>query len=222
MNLRSQWTRLGSLTLMLAFLAAASPSPGSALASTGSLDSLPGKARGSELAGSIKPSFEANVGQADPQVRFLSRGRGAQLFLTANEAVLRFGTSASATLRLRLLGAKGDVEPRGVDPLPGHSNYFVGNDPRNWRPSIANFGSVRYPEVYPGIDLAFHSAGRDFEYDFILQPGRTPHVITVDFVGPTHLTMDSEGNLVLATPSGNVSQKKPSRLPDETQPPDRC
>ena len=30
----------------------------------------------------IKPAFEANVGQADPQVRFLSRGRGAQLFLT--------------------------------------------------------------------------------------------------------------------------------------------
>ena len=75
--------------------------------------------------------------------------------------------------------------------------------------SIAHFGSVLYPEVYPGIDLAFHSAGRDFEYDFILQPGRTPQVITIDFVGPTHLTMDSEGNLVLATPGGNVSQKKP-------------
>ena len=61
MNLRGQWTGLGSLTLIIAFLAAASPSLGSALASTGSLDILPGKTRGSELAGNIKPSFEANV-----------------------------------------------------------------------------------------------------------------------------------------------------------------
>ena len=148
MNLRSQWIRLGSLTLMLGCLANLDPVPTNA--STRSLDSLPGKALGGELAGSIQPAFEANVGQADPQVRFLSRGRGAQLFLTANEAVLRFGTSASATLRLRLLGANGNVEPGGLDPLPGHSNYFVGNDPRNWHASIAHFGRVRLSRGIPG------------------------------------------------------------------------
>jgi hypothetical protein len=57
--------------------------------------------------------------------------------------------------------------------------------------------------------MAFHSAGREFEYDFILQPGRSPQVITVDFVGATHLKTDSEGNLVLATAAGSVCQKKP-------------
>jgi hypothetical protein len=106
-------------------------------------------------------------------------------------------------------GANAHAEPRGLDPLTGYSNYFVGSDPRDWHRSVAHFGSVIYPEVYPGIDLAFHSAGRDFEYDFILQPGRTPQVITVDFVGATHLKMDSEGNLVLVTAAGSVCQKKP-------------
>jgi hypothetical protein len=33
-------------------------------------------------------SFEANAGQVDSQVRFLSRGRGYTLFLTGDEAVL--------------------------------------------------------------------------------------------------------------------------------------
>ena len=33
-------------------------------------------------------SFEANQGQADAQVKFLSRGSGYSLFLTAHEAVL--------------------------------------------------------------------------------------------------------------------------------------
>lgn len=34
-------------------------------------------------------SFEANAGQADSQVKFLSRGRGYTLFLTGNQAVLK-------------------------------------------------------------------------------------------------------------------------------------
>src|SRR2546427_12609832 len=33
-------------------------------------------------------SFEANQGQTDPRVKFLSRGSGYTLFLTGNEAVL--------------------------------------------------------------------------------------------------------------------------------------
>ena len=33
-------------------------------------------------------SFEPNLGQADPRVKFLSRGRGYTLFLTKDQAVL--------------------------------------------------------------------------------------------------------------------------------------
>jgi len=39
--------------------------------------------------GRLPLSFEANQGQADPQVKFLSRGQGYSLFLTATEAVLQ-------------------------------------------------------------------------------------------------------------------------------------
>ena len=209
MILRSQWIRLGTLTLMLVCPALAGSIQSSTDVSTSTMDSLHSRARGIALTAGLEPAFEANVGQTHPQVRFLSRGRGAQLFLTDHEAVLRFGTSTSATLRLRMPGANAHAEPRGLDPLTGYSNYFVGSDPRDWHRSVAHFGRVIYPEVYPGIDLAFHSAGREFEYDFILQPGRTPQVITVDFVGATHLKMDSEGNLVLTTAAGSVCQKKP-------------
>ena len=38
--------------------------------------------------GRLPLSFEANQGQTDPQVKFLSRGRGYALFLTGDEAVL--------------------------------------------------------------------------------------------------------------------------------------
>ena len=38
--------------------------------------------------GHLPLSFEANQGQTDPHVQFLTRGRGHQLFLTPSEAVL--------------------------------------------------------------------------------------------------------------------------------------
>ncbi|HEU0005710.1 MAG TPA: SBBP repeat-containing protein, partial [Terriglobia bacterium] len=210
MILWNQWIPLGALSLMLASpVLADSGKSSTGRVSTNTTNGSHLRARGGELTGGLKPAFEANVGQAHPQVRFLSRGRGAQLFLTNQEAVLRFGTSTSSILRLRLQGANRHVEPKGVEPEPGHSNYFVGSDPRNWHGSVSQFARVVYPEVYSGIDLAFHSAGRDFEYDFILQPGRSPQVITVDFVGATHLKMGSQGDLILATASGDVRQKKP-------------
>ena len=38
--------------------------------------------------GKLPMAFEANEGQSDPRVKFLSRGPGYALFLTATEAVL--------------------------------------------------------------------------------------------------------------------------------------
>src|SRR5258708_7544161 len=52
-------------------------------------------------------AFEANQGQTDPQVKFVSRGAGYNLFLTATEAVL--------TLRR---GSEQDHNSRTTKPLP--------------------------------------------------------------------------------------------------------
>src|SRR6266568_21017 len=46
------------------------------------------QARLAESYGKIPLSFEANQGQTDPRVKFLSRGSGYTLFLTSDEAVL--------------------------------------------------------------------------------------------------------------------------------------
>jgi hypothetical protein len=46
------------------------------------------RARITEAFGKLPLSFEANKGQTDEQVKFLSRGRGYTFFLTSTEAVL--------------------------------------------------------------------------------------------------------------------------------------
>jgi len=49
-----------------------------------------------EAYGKLPLSFEANQGQADKRVKFLSRGRGYALFLTGDEAVFSLGGSLTA------------------------------------------------------------------------------------------------------------------------------
>ena len=58
--------------------------------------------------GQLPLSFEANQGQADAQVNFLSRGSGYTLFLTPDAAVMDLQQRARGTtpsLRMQLVGA---------------------------------------------------------------------------------------------------------------------
>src|SRR5205814_1691542 len=53
------------------------------------------KARLSEAYGKLPLSFEANHGQTDPSVKFISRGQGYNLYLTGTEAVLQLRNADS-------------------------------------------------------------------------------------------------------------------------------
>ena len=153
--------------------------------------------------GRLPLSFEANTGQADKSVRFLSRGRGYGLYLTGNEAVLTlhktvYGaakpglqqhlppiqkSAPSDVVRMQLAGASGKAEPRGEEPLPGTVNYFIGNDPAKWHTRVPTYAKVRYTGIYPGIDLVYYgnpSADGQLEYDFVVAPGADPGVIALE------------------------------------------
>ena len=118
--------------------------------------------------------FEPNVGQTDPSVKFVARGAGYSLFLTNEGAVmtLRAGhDSGSETIGMKFAGANPSPALSGDDPLPGKSNYFMGNDPSRWHSNVPQFGRVRYENVYPGINLLFYGNQGHLEYDFRIAPG---------------------------------------------------
>jgi hypothetical protein len=191
---------------------AAAPAPETENATTESDDSA--RARADEAYGKLPLSFEANQGQADAEVKFLSRGQGYGLFLTSNEAVLALSKSATknapqAVVRMQLLGANSAPRVEGGDELAGKSNYFIGNDPAKWQTEVANYGSVRYSDVYPGIDLVYYGNQRQLEYDFVVAPGVDPRHIALGFRGVEKLKVDGEGNLVLKTAGGEIRQHKP-------------
>ena len=181
-----------------------------------------GTAVRAETYGNLLLSFEANAGQTDQEVKFISRGSGYSLFLTNREAVLALthrdpkaaaapqrSTPQTAVLRMQVVGAQSSPEITGQDPLPGKVNYFIGNDPAKWRTDVATYAKVRYGQVYPGIDLVYYGNQRQLEYDFVVAPGADPTRIRLGFTGAQGMQVDAQGGLVVQTAGGTVRWDRP-------------
>lgn len=159
-----------------------------------------------EAYGRLPLSFEANHGQTDRRVKFLSRSGGQTLFLTSTEAVLT--TDGRNTLQMGLLGASPHAQLTGRDELPGKSNYFLGSDPSNWHTDVPIFSKVHYSNVYPGVDLIFYGNQRELEYDFLLAPGADPNSIGLTFSGVKCGHLD-HGDAVWESDDGEIRLRKP-------------
>jgi parallel beta-helix repeat protein len=190
----------------------------------------------------LAPYFEANVGQSDERVKFLSRGRASTLFLTETEAVMVLHPKRSAgshpgshkresdakrvkpqnedspreaVLSMKLVGANPAAKITGLDELPGKSNYFIGHDPSKWRTNVPHYARVKYEGVYPGVDMIFYENQQQLEYDFVVAPGADPAVIKLAFKGADKIETDRDGRVVLHTAVGQVQLQKP-RVYQET------
>ena len=160
--------------------------------------------------------FEPNQGQTSERVKYLARGHGYGLFLTADEAILSLrrlkassGVPGSAILHMRLKGSSQNASLSPVDPLPGKSNYYIGNDGSKWHTGIPQFARVRYASVYPGIDLVYYGKQQQLEYDFEVAPNADPSQIELEFRGTRKLKLAGNGDLMLATGSGDVRLEAP-------------
>ncbi len=182
----------------------------------------PVQARLAEAYGKLPMSFEVNRGQADSRVKFLARGSSYKLLLTSTEAVLSLGRAAEHTkrersgparmesvVRMKVLAANADARVEGLDRLPGTTNYFLGSDPKRWRTGVPSYAAVKLRDVYPGVDLVYHGAARELEFDFVLAPGADPRTIRLAFDGASRISLDDHADLVLRTPGGDVVLRRP-------------
>jgi len=208
----------------------------SILAFRTSLQRLPAAHRKTEILksyGQLPLSFEANQGQSDSQVKFISRGSKHSLFLTPTEAVLALRKStanqgrpkmnlasgivesegseaiAQAVLRMQLVGANMNPRVLGFDELPGNVNYFLGDNSTKWRSNISTYGKIKYQAVYPGIDLVYYGNQQELEYDFIVAPYADPAMIKLRFTGAEKLDVNAEGELSIDFAGEQVRMRKP-------------
>jgi hypothetical protein len=186
-----------------------------------------GQSRIAAAYGRLPLSFEANHGQTDAQVKFLSHGNGYSLFLTPTESVLSLQKPSSqgrdgrrteqaavpgnsgAVLRMHLVSGNSAAEVEGLEELPAKSNYFIGNDPSRWRTGVPNYSKVRYQNVYSGIDLVYYGNQRQLEYDFVVSPGADPRTIRLAFQGNEKMRINGHGDLVLETAGSELRMHRP-------------
>ena len=175
--------------------------------------------------------FEANRGQVEGDVRFVARGRQCDVLIAPTEAVLILGkrdTSSPASpseqvlsraggihetlsVRFRLENANPQATALGLDELPAKANYFIGNDPAQWRTGVPLFSKVRIDRIYPGIHLVYYAdESARLEYDFVLDPNARPDRISIRIEGADSVGMDAAGNLALRAGGQEIQEHAPA------------
>ena len=157
-------------------------------------------------------TFERNVGQADSHVRFLSRIPGATLLLESSGVRLSFAqpsTSQNNSLCVSFPGSLGNVSPEPANQVETKTNYYFGRDPAGWHTDVPNYASVRYSNIFNGVDLVFHGTQGNLEYDFVVKPGADTSAIEMRLSG-SGVPQISDGAVRIQTPSGVLEFKQPT------------
>jgi len=137
--------------------------------------------------------FAQNVGQYDSDVLF---GLGDQLFYR-NKVQLTWALS------VRFANANQSTTAVGVNPLAFPLNLYLGSDPTQWREHVPHYATVRYAQIYPGIDAEWNSGPGNSMTDppmlrIHVAPGANPQhlLLRLDIFGNLDWTVS--GNWVRA------------------------
>jgi uncharacterized protein (TIGR03437 family) len=152
--------------------------------------------------------FTEHRDTAAPEVRYLHRLPSGILGLGVSRAYLAGVQPASSpAIEIAFPGSR-SVAPVPEQRLAARTNLLQGADPRRWSIGLANFEAVRYPHLYPGIDLVFHAHSAELEYDFELAPQADPRLIQLRFTYAAPW-LSAAGELVLSSAAGEVVQRPP-------------
>jgi len=146
------------------------------------------------------PSFTKFSPSSPPNTKF-----SPSSFMSSSSQPKAIGT----VLRMQFIGANPAPQLLGEEALTGQVNYLVGNDPGRWRTGVPTYAKVAYEGVYPGVNLVYYGNQRQLEYDFVVAPRADPRQIKLAFKGANKIEINSAGELVLHTASGDLRVHKP-------------
>ena len=200
---------------------------GCALAGAGLALSAAGTARPALVAhasasATVAPVFEANVGQADPAVRYLLRD-GLTTAFTLAGPVIEVPPAAPApptTSRHDPLASLHALEAlplpsllhvgwvggdtthlTAASPSTSHTTYILG---ASRHADVPAYGSVAYDGLYPGIDLTYTATPAGLESTYTVAAGADASVIAVRYDGAQHLAVARDGSLAVTLLDGRT------------------
>lgn len=162
-------------------------------------------------------AFMPNRGQFDPRVEYFAQTGDSRVFFLADKIVFDFAGPLSedgrlherAAVAMLFDGGDSDGAPKGVDPCEGVVNFYIGNDPANWKSAVSTYQKLLYQEVWPGIDLLVGSDGRELKFNWIVRPDGDPNKIILRYLGADALEVDHEGNLLVRHALGTMKDAFP-------------
>ncbi|MBP9686540.1 MAG: hypothetical protein KBD66_01940 [Candidatus Doudnabacteria bacterium] len=105
------------------------------------------------------------------------------------------------------------AEPTASEPVDADISSFVGSNPDNWHTDLSAFRTVHAGEVWPGVSVLYRATGTNIEKIFTIAPGSDSAHIAIEIRGGT-LSINSQGELVITTPAGNVTFTSPVAFQD--------
>lgn len=130
--------------------------------------------------------FIENKGQWSENFVFIGQAPFGQIgFGKSTIYLYQIGTKENPTnqvIQLSLDGAK-SVVPVGIDPYPTNYHFYKGRDQSKWVTNAKMYRSIKYPEIYQGIDLYYLMSGKNPKYEFHVSPGADPSVIKLSVLG---------------------------------------
>jgi len=164
---------------------------------------------------SVPVTFEPNVGQADPRVVFIGRGKGLSVLLMRDGIDVigprvAHDSRASEPMHIGLATEGGAVLSwSGDERLQAETNYFLGNDPRRWRTHVPHFTRAVAANALPGVDLAAYGNEEGIEYDVRLAPGANADKVRLRISGADAMRLDAAGNLLIQGGPNEIRMRKP-------------
>lgn len=169
-------------------------------------------------------AFTKNRGQWDSQVLYRAANSGSTMWFTKDGIYYQF-------TRVRLDPTKSDqmdkftearvveqlmIKAEFVDANVGTSviseglqeykcNYFLGNDESRWQSDVPNYESIRYNNLYEGVDLEFRSEANRLVAEFLLSPGSSSKRIKMRYDGIESISVDHAGHVTLSTNWGSMT-----------------
>lgn len=156
------------------------------------------------------PSLEALPFAFEPadhsSAVFVARSFGSVVSVSANQLSFIAGRES---VEVRLAGAAAGAKAEPGKLLTGVSHYFTGADRRQWRSNVPRYATVRYREIWPGIDVLYYGREGSLEFDFTLAPGADPRLIRFELEEPSHAVLESSGALLIRLPGGELRLLRP-------------
>ena len=107
---------------------------------------------------------------------------------------------------------------QGQNAVGGESNYFLGNDPAQWRTHVKHFAAAEARDVLPGVDIVAYGNDEGVEYDLRVAPGTNADYLRLAIAGNSggavagteHARLDASGDLLIALDGRELRMKKPA------------